>query len=242
MRENWNRWYTLCNLMRALLEVFYQPGKVFESLPGRRGAWIIPMILNALLLVAITAVTPHYIGRENLMRQQLENFHLSPEAMQKALESAHNPAAIYRGYIFAAIGVCVVLMIIAGALTAFGMMTSSPPRFQTMLSMVSIAYFPYYLIVACMTTLVLMASPDPTTLNASNLVGTNPAAYVDKNMVSKGLYSVLSSLDILSFAEIALLALGFSKLTKSGLPGGLAAVGALWILYVSVKMGISLLF
>jgi hypothetical protein len=228
--------------MKALLEIFYQPGKVFESLPERKGAWVIPMILNALLLLAITVVTPHYIGRQNLMRQQLENFHLSPEATQKAMESATSPAAIYRGYVFAVIGVCIVLMVIAGALMAFGMMTSRPPKFGTMLSMVSIAYFPYYLVAACMTTLVLMASPDPTSLNASNLVGTNVGAYIDKNTVSKGLYSLLSSIDLLSFAEIALLALGFSKVTKSGILGGLAAVGGLWILYVSVKMGISLLF
>jgi hypothetical protein len=228
--------------MKALLEVFYQPGKVFGSLPEKRGAWILPMILNALLLVAITAVTPHYMGRENLMRQQLENFHLSPEAMQKALESANNPAAIYRGYIFAFLGACLVMLVIAGALMAFGMMTSKPPKYATMLSMVTIAYFPYYLILAGMTTLVLMASPDPTTLNAGNLIGSNPAAYMDKNTMAKGLYSLLSSLDIISFAEIALLALGFSRVTKSGIFFGIAAVGGLWVLYVSVKMGISLVF
>ena len=198
--------------MKDLLEVFYQPGKVFESLPERKGAWILPMILNALLLILISGVTPHYLGRENMMRQQMEAFHMSPEALQKALESASSPAAIYRGYVFAGIGMCLVLMVIAGALTAFGMMTSKPPKFGTMLSMVSIAYFPYYLVAAFMTTLVLMASPDPTTLNATNLVGTNVAAYLDKATTAKGLYSLLGSLDILSFAEIGLLALGFSKI------------------------------
>lgn len=228
--------------MKALIEVFYQPGKVFASLPERKGAWILPMILNAILLVSMTIATQHFIGRENLLRQQLENLHVGPEATQKALESANNPVATYRGYIFAFIGVCVVMLIIAGALTAFGMMTSKPPKYATMLSMVTIAYFPYYLVVVAMTTLVLVASPDPTTLNANNLVGTNVAAYMDKNTMAKGLYSLLGSLDILSFAEIALLALGFSKVTKSGIFFGLAAVGGLWILYVSVKMGVSLLF
>jgi hypothetical protein len=176
------------------------------------------------------------------MRQQLETFHVPPEAVQKALEQANNPAAIYRGYFFAFLGTCVFMLIVSGLLMAFGMMTSKPPKYWTMVSMVSIAYFPYYVIVAGMTTLVLMASPDPTTLNPNNLIGTNVAAYMDKNTMAKGLYSLLSSLDLLSFAEIALLALGFSKVTKSGIFMGLAAVGGIWILYVCVKMGISVLF
>ena len=46
----------------------------------------------------------------------------------------------------------------------------------------------------------------------------------------------------IDFAEIGLLALGFSRITKSGIFFGLAAAGGLWVLYVSVKMGISLLF
>lgn len=228
--------------MKDLIEIFYQPGKVFERLPERKNAWILPLLLNALLLVAISGVTPHFIGRENLMRQQFESLHLSQETMQKALESANSPGAVYRGFIFAGIGACVVMLLVSGALFAFGLMTNRQPRFATMLSMVTISYFPYYLVVALMTTLVLMASPDPPSLNAANLLATNAGAFVDKNTVARGVYSLLTSLDVLSFAEIFLLSLGFSKITKAGMGAGLAAVGGLWILYVSVKMGASLLF
>jgi hypothetical protein len=60
--------------------------------------------------------------------------------------------------------------------------------------------------------------------------------------MAKGLYSLLSSIDILSFGEIGLLALGFSRITRTNLFFGFAAVGGLWILYVSSKMALSLLF
>jgi hypothetical protein len=228
--------------MSPLFGVFYEPGKVFESLPGRKKAWVIPMILDVLLLIAITAVVPRYIGRENLLRQQMETFHLSAENMQKVLENASKPAAIYRGYVFTAIGTCLILLMIAAALLGFSMMTSRPAKFGTMLSMVSISYFPYWLVTALMTTLILVASPDPTTLDSKNLVATNLGAYMNKDTMSKGLYSLMTSIDILSFAEIFLLSLGFSKLTRSNLFFGFAAVGGLWVLYVAVKMGISLLF
>jgi hypothetical protein len=230
--------------MKALLEVFYQPGKVFEGLPDRRYAWVLPILFDALLVLLITILVPHYMGRENLTRQQLETFasRMSPEQMQAAIAQANTPARIYMGYVFGVIGTILVLLVISGALMAFAMMTSRTPRFGAMLSMVSIAYFPYWVVVTAMTALILIASPDPTSLNASNLIATNVGAFMNKAETSKGLYSLMTSIDVLSFAEMFLLALGFSKLTKSNLGFGLAAMFGLWALYVASKMGLSLLF
>lgn len=228
--------------MKALLEVFYQPGELFASLPERRGAWVAPVILNALLIVLITFLVPHYMGRENVTRQQLENFKMPPEQMQTAIAASLTPARIYMGYAFAAIGTALMLLIISGALMAFAMMTSRAPKFGAMFSMVAIAFFPYFLISAAMTAMILMASPDPSTLDIRNLVATNVAAFMDKNTMSKGLYSLLGSIDILSFGEIGMLAFGFSKVTRANLFFGFAAVLGLWVLYVSAKMALSMLF
>lgn len=228
--------------MKALLEVFYRPGKLFESLPERRSAWVVPILFDALLLLAISALVPHFIGRENMMRQQLESMRLTPEQTQKAVESASSPARVYAGYAASTIAAPLILSIVAGMLMIFGMMTSKPSRFRTMFSMVSIAFFPYWLIATLMTALVLMASPDPATLDVRNLVATNVGSFVDKSSMSKGMYSLLSSMDVLSFGEIGLLALGFSKVTKSSIFFGLVAVGSIWALYVAVKMALSLLF
>jgi hypothetical protein len=111
-----------------------------------------------------------------------------------------------------------------------------------MLSMVSLAQFPYYLVVLLMVTLILTVAPDPGSLSIRNLIATNPAAYMDKDTMAPGLYSLLESVDLLSFAEIALLSYGFGKLTRAGFFAGLAAVMGMWIVYVSVKMALSLLF
>jgi hypothetical protein len=230
--------------MKALFEVFYQPGKLFESLPERKGAWIAPMIAIALLVVLVSILVPHYMGRENIARQQLESFsaRMSPEQMQAAIGAANSPGRIYIGYVAAIIGTALMLLIISGALMAFAMMTSRAPGFPTVLSMVSLAMFPYWLVSTAMTALILIASPDPSALDVRNLIATNVAAYMDKNSMARGLYSLLSSLDILSFGEIGLLSYGFSKIARTNLFFGLLAVGGLWILYVSAKMALSLLF
>ena len=57
--------------MSALLHVFYKPGELFSSLPDRKRAWIIPLIVNCLLGVAIWAVEVHYMGFLTIVRKPI---------------------------------------------------------------------------------------------------------------------------------------------------------------------------
>lgn len=228
--------------MKELLEVFYNPGPLFASLNERKGAWIVPLIADSVLLLLMNVLVTRYIGMENIIRQQLEGFNMPPEQMQAALQTANSPARLYGSYASAFFGASIFLLVVSGALLVFSMMTSKQPRFKAMFSMVAIAFFPYWLVALVMTSLVLIISPDPSSLDVRNLVATNVGAFVDKSTLPKGLYSLLSSLDILSFAEIGLLGYGFSKLTRSSIFGGIGAVLVLWVLYVAGKMAISSIF
>jgi hypothetical protein len=222
--------------MAELIEVFTEPGKLFASLPERRAAWVSPLIANTLLLVASTAVTLKTIGMETIMRQRLQSSNMSPEQMQQAIERASGPVAMYFSYGAVALGTPLSMMAIAGALFAFGLMTKRAPKYPSMLAMTCLGFFPYFLVTVIMTVIVLLAAPDKTALDLSNLLATNVGAFVSKSGTSKGLYALLTSLDLLSFIEIGFLSFGFSKVTKSGFFGGLGAVGSLWVLYVMCRM------
>jgi hypothetical protein len=230
--------------MKALFEVFYQPGKLFASLPERKGAWIAPMIAVTLLVLVGTYLVPQYVGRENVARQQLEgaSARMRPEQMRALIKAANSPAAIYKGYASAIVGTALMLLIISGALMAFALMTSRAPAFPTVLSMVSLAMFPYWLVTTALTAWVLITAPHPGGLDVQNLLATNIAAYMDKNSIPRGLNGLFSSLDVLSFGEIGLLSYGFSKIARTRFFYGLLAVGGLWILYVSAKTASSLLY
>jgi hypothetical protein len=228
--------------MKALLEVFYQPGTLFESLPERRSAWVAPLLACIVVMTLLTVLTVNLIGMREIMQQRLATSGLNPEQLQLALANADKPAQVYVSYAAAAIVAPVTLLVIAGALTAFGMMTSRAPKFGAMFAMVALAFFPYWLVTGAMSAVIILATPDRSTLDISNIIATNAAAYMDRNTVSKGMYSLYGSLDALSFALILLLGFGFSKLTKAGMFFGLAAVGTLWAFYVLMKMGASLVF
>lgn len=226
--------------MNALFAVFFQPGKVFSELPERRGAWIMPLLANTVLLVISTAVTINILGMELIMRQRLAGSNMSADQMQQAMARGTSPAAVYFTYAFIALGTPIAMLFMAGILTAFGMMTARSPKFGSMLAMVNLAFFPYFIVTVLMTALVMIAAPDKTALDINNILATNVGAFVSKSETSKGLYALFTSLDILSFIEIGFLSYGFSKLTKAGFAAGLGAVGAMWFLYVLAKMAGSL--
>lgn len=230
--------------MKALLEVFYQPGKTFAALPERNFAWIWPLLFVSLIGTLGYWLVTHYIGVETIARQQLEQYarNMPPEQMQQAIAQAATPARMYISYASGFVGAIIAMLVIAGAFMAFAQMSSRAPRFGTMLAMVTLAWFPYALVVTAMSWLVLAISPDPTSLDYRNLLATNVGAFMNRNETSKGLYALMSSMDVLSFVEIFLLALGFSKVTKSKLGFGLGVVIGLWLVVVLIKMGFSMIF
>jgi hypothetical protein len=226
----------------GIFEVFYQPGKLFASLPERRAAWVVPLILNILLVLAITVSVVQMIGMETIVRQQLQNTRLTPEQMQAALNRANSPSQVYITYAGAAVGSVVSILLVAGLLTVFAMVGSKQPKFGDNFSMVALAFLPYRLIVCAMTILVLFASPDRSSLDVTNMLATNVGAFVNKETTSRGLYTILSALDVLTFFEIGFLSYGFAKVNRTSVSFGLAAVGSLWVVYVLVRTALSLLF
>jgi hypothetical protein len=226
----------------GILEIFYQPGKLFSSLETRRAAWVAPLILGTLLIVVTQVVVVRRIGMETIIRQQLEGTRLSPEQLQAVMTAASTPAAAYRTYAGGLLIGPIALLFIAGLLTLFALVGSKQPKFSTNFSMVSLAFFPYRLVVCLMTVLVLMTAPDPTVLDSGNLLATNVGAFMNKETMSKGLYTFLGALDVLSFVEIGLLSYGFAKVNRTSIAFGLFAVLSLWFVYVMIRVGFSFLF
>ena len=225
----------------GILEIFYQPGKLFSSLETRRAAWVAPLLLGLLLSTVTTVTAIRLIGMETIIRQRLQNSQLSPEQMQAALQRADSPAILYISYASPVVFGLLALLLIAGLLMIFALIGNKQPKFSTNFSMVTLAYFPYTLVVCVMTVLVLFAAPDRSVLDINNLLATNVGAFMDKDTTSKGLYALLSAFDVLTFVEIGLLSYGFAKVNRTSVSFGLFAVLSLWVVWVLIRIGLSLL-
>jgi len=225
----------------GIFEVFYQPGTLFSSLDKRRAAWVAPLLLGLLLSTVTTVTAIRLIGMDTIIRQRLQNTQLTPEQMQNALNQANSPVILYLSYASPVVAGLLALLLITGLLMLFALVGSKQPKFSTNFSMVTLAYFPYTLVACIMTVLVLVVAPDRSVLDINNLLATNVGAFVDKDTMSKGLYALLSAFDILTFAEIGLLSYGFAKVNRTSVFFGLFAVLSLWVVWVLIKMGLSLL-
>lgn len=226
----------------GFLEVFYQPGKLFASLEKRRAAWVLPLLLTIVLSGATTYIAVQKIGMANIARQQIESFRLSPEQMQQAMDRANSPAQLYITLGSVVVAVPLILLVIAGILTIFALVGSKQPKFSTNFSMVTLAYLPLTVITAVMSILVVSIAPDPSTLDINNLLSTNIGAFMDRDTTPKFLYWFLTSMDVLAFGEIGMLAYGFSKVNKTTLGFGLVAVGVPWFIFVLGRAGVRMLF
>jgi hypothetical protein len=226
----------------AIFQVFYEPGKVFSSLENRKWAWVAPLLLGVLFLSLTSYAVIHYLGMETIVRQQLENTRLSPEQMQQAMNRANSPNQPYVTFAGTVVAGALSVVLIAALLTVFALMGSKEPKFSSNFSMVALALLPYRLVICAMTVLVLIAAPDRTVLDVSNLLATNVGAFMNKEGMSRGLYTLLSALDVLTFAEIGLMGYGFAKVNRTSLGFGLFSVMSLWAVYVLIRIGLSLLF
>lgn len=227
----------------AFLEVFYEPGKLFASLPTRRATWIVPLILSLLLSMVTTNVLLKKIGLDTIVQQQIENrANMTPEQKQQVIDQSRNsPVITIIAYVQVLVATLLLPLVMAGLLAMFALMAPQQPKFGTTFSMVVLAFLPYGVVVAAMSLIVLMTSPDPSTLDYQNLLSTNVAAFMNKESTGKALYAFLGSVDAISAAEIGFMGYGFSKITRSSYFYGVFSVGCIWAIGVLVKVGLSLL-
>ena len=231
--------------MSALFEIFFSPGKVFDQV--REKSMFLPALIAVMLMtIASFAVVANMVGMETLARKQIESSSraasLTPEQKQTAIAQAGTPMRLYIGYGAAGFGSVIVLLFIAGVsfggLSAFGAKT----RFPQVLGAVSYAAVPFSLLALIMTTAVLLATPDRESLDFTNLIATNIGAFLNKETTGKMIYSLAGSIDLISFAHVAFLSYGLSKVSKLSFTSCVMLVAGMWAIYVLCKAGLSSLF
>lgn len=232
--------------MLGLLQIFYDPAKVFARV-REKGIWLIPFLAVSLTIMTTVAITVNLIGMENMTRKQLESNpklaeQIGPEKLDKIIRDSDTPARKALACVAGGAGGAFYLLLIAGIFTGLLSLMSGTAKFKQVLGASSYALFPFSVLTCLMSTLIILLSNDRSELNLRNLIALNPGAFLDKETTGKSLYSVASSLDLLSFGQIAMLAYGLSKVSGVPLTKCLMMILALWAIYVLGKAGVAAIF
>lgn len=230
-----------------LLQVFYAPEELFAGL-GKTASWRLPFIAYILLTLVMTFANTSLVDQGSVLRAQLESSpriaeQLGQEQIDQMAREANSPAARIRACIVAPISSAAMALIVAGVFFGLAQIVSAGTTYKKILAVTAYSLFAYGLVAGAAGLIVLLIMGDPSGAEMTNLVKLNPTLFMDRASVSKALYSIASSLDLLSFWMIFLLGLGISKVSAGmSLTKGLIIVIIPWVVYVLGKAGIASLF
>lgn len=214
-----------------ILNIFFEPKKVFESLKIKP-TWFIPFLIVALLGIGFFYYTYPFIMHQQVERIQ-ENEKIPEEQKEKIIEKMtekdHPPLWQLS---FAPIGTLVTFVIVAAVLFfVFNVLLGGDSAFRRVFS------------VYCYSSLVAipaMVVKFPLIMMKGNLnVQTSLALLLSPNDKDTFLYSVFSSFDIFSFWQVILVSMGLGVIYKYSTKKAFTAVLILWIIYILAKSALS---
>jgi hypothetical protein len=225
-----------------IVGVFFEPTKTFKDI-AERPTWIVPMILVILAVIGVTTVMSQRIGWDRILRHQMET---SSRAQQMSAEQREQQLAISEkfasvgAYVGALIGVPVADLIIAAVLLGIaGGLMGGGMRFKQVFAVVCYSGLPG--IVSAILTVVVIFLKNPDDFNVQNPLAFNLGAFMDPNTASKFVYSLATSLDLLVFWMILLIATGLKAAAgkKLTFTGALMAVLLPWAVWVLGKAAVA---
>lgn len=223
---------------------FYSPGATFEDIARE------PHFILCWVVIAAASVFGSYtlltrFGAYGLARQALlarpQAQTLSAAQLQAQLATAAKilPIQMYAAPVFV-----VLMLLLLGAifLGAENFLLGQQVKYKPMLATVSHAMLPVFALYSLAGAAVLWLRADPNTARFDNLLGSNPAFYLDPSSIGPVWNAFLEHFDLFSFWTIGLLALGMTKLgAKVKFGSALAVVVGLWLLYVLLAFGLAVL-
>lgn len=224
--------------------VYLDPKKAFADIAARP-RWIVPIVLMIIAALAFTYSYTTHIGWERYIRHTMETSsraqNLTAEQRETQITQGAKFAPIM-GYVFSVIGIPVTAVIIAAVLLLMCKMIGASLNFKRMFAITAYGMLPG--LIFTILAIVVMYLKNPDDFNLQNPLFFNAGAFMEPPPnTGKFLYSFASSLDLFTFWDIILMAIGISvadrKVTMSK---ALTAVLVPWVIYVFVKSGWAAMF
>lgn len=233
------------NELSRVAGIFFEPSKTFADIAARP-TFLLPMILMIVCGFANSYFIGQKIGWERIFRHQAETNsrmqQLTPEQREQTIATQVKFGSTL-AMVGPVVGVPIVALIEAALFLGIvaGIM-SAPVRFKQVFAVVCWTGITY--IVTTILTIVVIFLKNPDDFNMQNPLAFNPAAFMDPQTSSKFLYSLASSLDLLSFWSIFLLATGLKAAAgkKLSFGGALFSVLLPWGVYVLGKSALAGVF
>jgi hypothetical protein len=222
----------------------FSPKATFESI-ALRPSWFLPLVLLCLIALGVVGLFSHRGGWPYFFQRQNESSsrfqQASPEQQKQQLDAQLKYAPPV-AYAEAVLGPFIIAVLFAAIfLGVFNLAIGTKLDFATSLGIVSHSLLPG-LISGSLGILVIFLK-DPSAVDLQNLIASNAGAFLSSDS-PRWMVALLGSLDVFSFWNMVLMAIGYSVAAPKKLSLGKAFIYILsvWLLYVLVKVGITAAF
>lgn len=229
-------------------DTFTAPSKTFLDIKNGHRSWWLPFVIFVILGYGFFWAVNVKVG----MRQVVENqIHLSPKSEDRLAQlppeqrEANMKISMYvtEGIFYGT----PVMLLISGAIIALVLWGTINMGFGGRATFGSVfTVWMYSMLPSVIKTglgiIVLYAGAAPESFNVKNFAPTNLGAFLNPIDTNAALYSLASSLDIITIWSLILLAIGIATVAGVKRSSGYIAVFGWWVIFVLVGVGMAAAF
>ena len=231
--------------IERVTNAFIAPSKTFEDIKRGNKSWWLPFILLALVSYVFFAAVATKIGMQTVVDNQIRLDPKAEERMAQVPADQRESQLKISVYVTEGIFIANPLFLLAGlAVMSLGLLGTinfvfgGKATFGSIFTVWMFASLPS-IIKTLLGTLVIYLGAPPEQFNIKNFAPTNLAAFVFPNAAeaNKALYSLASSLDIVTIWTLVLLAIGTATVAGVKRGSGYIAVFGWWAIFVLIGVG-----
>ena len=227
-----------------VIDLWFAPREAFGRIVARP-AWVTPLVGATVLALAFTGIWLQRMEPREFMKTQLQEAgqwdRLSPEQRETVLEQQAKFMPMF-AWPSAALGTAISILVVAGVLLfVFTFIYAGQVGFKQSVAITSWSMFAVSLVTTPLT-LVVMALKEDWNLNPQEALQANLGLLLDKAETARPLWAFVTSLDLVSFWLIFLLASGFGVACKKATGSALWGVIIPWAIIVALKVGWAAIF
>jgi hypothetical protein len=226
-------------------DVFTAPSKTFEDIKRGNKSWWMPFVIFTLVGYILFAAVALKIGMQQVVDNQI---HLNPkqeERMSQATPEQREMSAKISLYVTEGIFLANPLILLAavaiGTLGLWGTINfvfGGKAKYGSIFAVWMYASLPGILKVL-LGVIVIYAGTAPESFNIKNYAPTNLGAFLNPLETNPALYSLASSIDVITIWTLILLGMGTAMVAGVKRNSGYIAVFGWWAVFVLIGVGIA---
>jgi hypothetical protein len=230
---------------QRVTNTFTAPSKTFEDIKRGNKSWWLPFVILALVGYILFAAVYFKIGMQQTVDNQIQLNPKQAEAMAQAPPAQRETTEKISLYVTEGVFIAgpVLVLVIAAVISlvlwgTINFVFGGKAKYGSVFAVWFFASLPG-IVKVLLGTIVIFAGATPDSFNIKNYAPTNPGAFLNPLETNKALYSLATSLDVVTIWTLVLLGIGIATVAGVKRSSGYIAVFGWWAIVVLIGVAVA---